>query len=203
MVPDGAVFHADWEARLFALTEVASLAGITRGHFRQAIESMAPGAYLAASYYERWLFGLERRLERAGTLAPEDVERAMTRLGTQAMPVRRNPAFAARAWRRSAARDPLPPAAAPRFVPASGCACVACGRRVIRAVRGTCAARSEWSSACMATIGWRTRSRAARRHRPRRSTPCGSARLTSSAPGREPPFHVMVDLSESYLEEPA
>ena len=58
VVPDGAIFHADWEARLFALTEVAAVAGITSGHFREAIESMPPSAYLAASYPRRFSSGL-------------------------------------------------------------------------------------------------------------------------------------------------
>jgi hypothetical protein len=49
VVADGAIFHADWEARLFALAEVTAVAGITSGHFREAIESMPPSAYLAAT----------------------------------------------------------------------------------------------------------------------------------------------------------
>jgi nitrile hydratase subunit beta len=32
--------------------------------FRDAIESMPPAQYLAASYYERWLFALEALIER-------------------------------------------------------------------------------------------------------------------------------------------
>ena len=91
---------------------------------------------------------------------------------------RRSPSTA---WSHGAAGDPLPQAAAPRFGPASGCAFAACGRRAIRVVLGTCAARSESSSACMATIDCRTRSREAKSHRPRRSTRCGSARPISSA----------------------
>jgi nitrile hydratase subunit beta len=41
---------------------------------------MHPADYLAASYYERWLWSAERRLERSGTIAPGDVERMMERL---------------------------------------------------------------------------------------------------------------------------
>jgi hypothetical protein len=77
VVPDGDVFHQDWEPRLFALTRVARLAGITAGHSRAVIESMPPDEYLAASYYERWLWGLERRLELAGSFAPGDLEAAI------------------------------------------------------------------------------------------------------------------------------
>ena len=86
VVCDGEVFHADWERRVFALAEVAGTAGITSGHFREAIESMPPRDYLAASYYERWLYGLVRRLQRAGTLTPADLEAVPARAGTAAAP---------------------------------------------------------------------------------------------------------------------
>ena len=94
VVPDDAIFHAAWEARLFALTEVASDLGLTAGHFRETIEAMPPAAYLTSSYYERWLFGLECRLQRAGTIAPQDVDGAMARLGDD-LPQRRDPVLAA------------------------------------------------------------------------------------------------------------
>jgi nitrile hydratase len=53
-------FHADWEARVYALTKVLQ----RRGYFddnalRDAIERLPPGEYLAASYYERWLAAIE------------------------------------------------------------------------------------------------------------------------------------------------
>jgi nitrile hydratase beta subunit len=203
VVPDGAVFHADWEARLFALTEVASLAGITRGHFRQAIESMAPGAYLAAWYYERWLFGLERRLQRAGTLTLEDVERAMTRLGSQAMPVRRDPAFAERCLESQRSADPLPPAAAPRFHP---------GERVrVRRMRSTghtrCPGYVRGALGVVERVHGDDRlADAVARGEEVPPEALYAVRFCSAdlfGAGAEPPFRVMVDLSESYLEEPA
>src|SRR3954452_919601 len=94
VVPDEAVFHADWEPRLFALTRVARQAGITAGHSRAMIESMPPAEYLGASYYERWLWGLERRLVLAGTLTHDDVDAALARVDGAALPVRSDPGLA-------------------------------------------------------------------------------------------------------------
>ena len=69
---------------MFALTRVCRAAGITAGHFREAIESMPPAEYLDASYYERWMYGLERRLERAGSLAAGRVDGAIARVAGRA-----------------------------------------------------------------------------------------------------------------------
>ena len=74
MVPDDANFHADWERRVYGLARVTRIAGIGSGMFRAAIESMPPAEYLAASYYERWMYGVERRLERDGTLTPAEID---------------------------------------------------------------------------------------------------------------------------------
>jgi nitrile hydratase subunit beta len=55
------VFHADWEARVYALNIALVRRGIyTLDEFRDAIERMPPQAYLAASYYERWLTAIEQ-----------------------------------------------------------------------------------------------------------------------------------------------
>jgi nitrile hydratase subunit beta len=66
-------FHADWEARVFALSSV--LVGEDRlfnaDEFRDAIERMPPEEYLRASYYERWLTGLETLVREKGVL-PDD-----------------------------------------------------------------------------------------------------------------------------------
>ena len=36
--------------------------------FRDALEQMPPADYLAASYYERWLFAIESLIRRKGVL---------------------------------------------------------------------------------------------------------------------------------------
>ena len=64
---------------------------------RAAREEMDPADYLAASYYERWLFSAEQRLERKGTIAPGEVEAMMERLAAgEAEPPHQDPAMAER-----------------------------------------------------------------------------------------------------------
>lgn len=68
------VFHADWEARLFALTVAMGFCGewnIDAARF--ARENRNPADYIKASYYEVWLYGLlallyERQLLLSGEL---------------------------------------------------------------------------------------------------------------------------------------
>ncbi|SRR6266508_3388314 len=60
---DAPPFHADWEARVYALSRV--LGGkrlFNTDEFRDAIERMPPSEYLHASYYERWLAAMETLL---------------------------------------------------------------------------------------------------------------------------------------------
>jgi nitrile hydratase subunit beta len=58
--PDEPPFHADWEARVYALNVAMLRRGVYNlDQFRDAIERMPPAEYLAASYYERWLFAVE------------------------------------------------------------------------------------------------------------------------------------------------
>jgi nitrile hydratase len=53
-------FHADWEARVYALNVAMLRAGVYNlDQFRDAIERMPPAEYLAATYYERWLHAIE------------------------------------------------------------------------------------------------------------------------------------------------
>lgn len=53
-------FHADWEARVYALNVALVRRGVYTLHeFRDAIERTPPQEYLAASYYERWLAAIE------------------------------------------------------------------------------------------------------------------------------------------------
>jgi len=64
---DAPPFDADWEARVFALSAALRNRGVFNGdEFRDAIESLPPERYLAASYYERWLDAIEALLARKG-----------------------------------------------------------------------------------------------------------------------------------------
>ena len=60
-------FHADWEARVYALNGALLRRGVYNlDQFRDAIERMPPAEYLAASYYERWLVAVETLTSDAG-----------------------------------------------------------------------------------------------------------------------------------------
>jgi len=84
---DEPVFHHDWEARTFALTMAAGFLGkwnIDMG--RHARELMPPAEYLATSYYEHWLFGIEKLLADFGMVRPGEVERRQRDPGASAAP---------------------------------------------------------------------------------------------------------------------
>jgi nitrile hydratase subunit beta len=64
---DGQPFHADWEARVYALNGVLRSRGIYNvDEFRDAIERIPAAEYLEASYYERWLRAIETLLAERG-----------------------------------------------------------------------------------------------------------------------------------------
>jgi len=202
VVPDDAIFHAGWEARLFALTEVADALGLTAGHFRETIEAMPPGTYLTSSYYERWLFGLERRLQRAGTIASQDVDGVMARLGDD-LPQRRDPALAAECIEERRSGDPLPRAAAPRFAPGEH---VRVRRmrpgghtRCPRYVRGATGVVGRVHGDDLLPDAVARGEEAP----PEAVYAVGFSSADLFGAGGEPAFQVFVDLSESYLEEPA
>jgi nitrile hydratase subunit beta len=82
---DEPVFHAEWERRMFAL----ALAAMGRRSFnideyRRTIERMPPAQYLAASYYERWLYALETLLIEKGVVARTEIEVVMAALRAHA-----------------------------------------------------------------------------------------------------------------------
>jgi nitrile hydratase subunit beta len=72
---DEPVFHEDWEGRAFALTLAMGAPGgwnIDQG--RAARESLHPAEYLAKSYYEIWLAGLEKMMAERGLVTPDELE---------------------------------------------------------------------------------------------------------------------------------
>lgn len=79
---DEPAFHAEWEARVFALHLALLRAEIyNMDEFRYAIERMDPEAYLATSYYERWLAAIETLLEEKGVLPEEELRPVTTTPG--------------------------------------------------------------------------------------------------------------------------
>jgi nitrile hydratase beta subunit len=73
-------YHEPWEGRVFAMSEIIGTQGLGKGGGRPLREQMEPDEYLRASYYERWLWSNERRLERKGAIAPGEVEAWVERL---------------------------------------------------------------------------------------------------------------------------
>jgi nitrile hydratase beta subunit len=73
--PNEPVFHAEWERRAFALTlAMAAPGGWNIDMSRSARESIPPGEYLAKSYYEIWIAGLEKLMAARGLVAPEEID---------------------------------------------------------------------------------------------------------------------------------
>ncbi len=73
--PDEPVFHTAWERRAFAITLSTGFLGkwnIDQSRF--ARELIPAAEYLAGSYYEHWLAGLERLLVEQGLLTQEEID---------------------------------------------------------------------------------------------------------------------------------
>ena len=67
-------FHSDWEAHVFAMNRALIGAGVYNlDEFRDAVERMPPAVYLAASYYERWLHGIQALLVEKGVCTPDEL----------------------------------------------------------------------------------------------------------------------------------
>lgn len=86
--PDEPPFHADWERRVLALTLAMGATGKWNIDMsRAARESLPPAQYLASSYYEIWLEGLEKLLMSTGLATAEEIETGASM--TEAAPVPR------------------------------------------------------------------------------------------------------------------
>ncbi|PLZ00627.1 nitrile hydratase subunit beta [Burkholderia sp. WAC0059] len=73
---DEPVFHARWESRVFCMTQILDTTGIWNlDEHRHEIELMDAVAYLGVGYYGRWLFAMERLLDRKNILRRDEVER--------------------------------------------------------------------------------------------------------------------------------
>jgi nitrile hydratase subunit beta len=105
-------YHERWEPRVFAIQTIVGLEGLGAGPGGRPVrEEMNPADYLAASYYERWLFSAERRLERKGTIAPGEVEEMMERLEAgEAAPTHDDTAMAERILADLKTVHPMDPA---------------------------------------------------------------------------------------------
>lgn len=67
-------FHAEWEKRALGITLSCGAFGAwTIDESRHARESIPPAAYLAASYYEVWIRGVDTLLERHGFASRQEL----------------------------------------------------------------------------------------------------------------------------------
>ena len=67
-------FHAEWEARVLAMQRAIRAARAWNIDMsRDAIERQRPQRYLAASYYERWLMGMETNAVEKGLIDADEI----------------------------------------------------------------------------------------------------------------------------------
>jgi nitrile hydratase len=196
-------YHESWEPRVFAIQILVGLEGLGAGPGGRAVrEEMEPARYLAASYYERWLYGAEQRLLRKGTIAPGEVEAMMERLEAgEPMPAHHDPGMGERMLSALRAVHPMHPAPPDtRF---------ACGQRV-RVKRMHPPGHTRCPRYVRGAIGLIERVRGTDRL-PDRAVygekvdpePVYSVAFSSHelwGPSEEPTWTVLLDLWETYLE---
>jgi len=82
------VFHEEWERRTFAMTLACAFLGRWNlDRSRSAREQMDAAEYLSTSYYEHWLFGLERLLKENGLVKRGELEARMGGRGSSEAPI--------------------------------------------------------------------------------------------------------------------
>ena len=82
---DKPVFHAEWEKRAFAMTVALGFGGewnIDMGRYTR--ETLDPALYLASTYYEKWLLGLQRLLVERGHVSEAEIAERMERIAAGA-----------------------------------------------------------------------------------------------------------------------
>ena len=69
------VFHAAWEGRVFAIQRAMAYGrGWNIDQSRFAQEQLPPITYLSASYYQRWLLGMEKNIVERGFATAEELK---------------------------------------------------------------------------------------------------------------------------------
>ncbi len=72
--PNEPMFHTEWEGRVLAMVRAMGAAGafnIDTSRFYR--ETLPPDIYLASSYYQKWLLGLEDMLVDKGYITASEV----------------------------------------------------------------------------------------------------------------------------------
>jgi len=200
-----APYHERWEARVFALSLLVGVEGLGSGPGSRAVrEEMAPAHYLEASYYERWLWSAERRLERKGTIRPGEVESMMQRLADgEAEPRRRDPELGRRALEVLRRPEPMPAVdGRARFAPGDR----VCVRRMRHLRHTRCPRYVRGAVGVVERVrGLDLLPELLTHGEDGAPEPVYAVRFSSEALfGRDgrPPWTVVVDLWESYLEDP-
>jgi nitrile hydratase beta subunit len=86
--PDEPVFHAEWERRAFALTLAMGMpGGWNIDMSRAAREDLPPQEYLAKSYYEIWLAGLERLMLERNLIGKDEINAGHSLHAPKSVPV--------------------------------------------------------------------------------------------------------------------
>ena len=72
---DEPVFHEPWESRVYAMNRaMGPLRLWTIDMGRASQETLPPALYVSATYYQRWLLGLERRVLEHKLAGPDELE---------------------------------------------------------------------------------------------------------------------------------
>jgi len=86
--PNEPVFHAAWESRVLAMNRAMGATGAWNIDMsRYAREMLPPHVYLNASYYQRWLLGMEQLLREKGLVEADEF--AAGRARHPGMPLKR------------------------------------------------------------------------------------------------------------------
>jgi nitrile hydratase len=72
--PNEPVFHEKWEGRVLAMQRAMGYVRLwTIDGGRASLETLPPLTYLAASYYQRWFLGLEKRVAAHGLVGADEI----------------------------------------------------------------------------------------------------------------------------------
>src|SRR5262245_40961889 len=111
-----APFHEEWEARILAMTVITGFERLRCNNGRADREEMPPAEYLAAGYFDRWVYSTERGLVENGMVTSDEVDAMVERLRAgEEMPRTSDPQQVAKILRDLAEAPTLPPAVEPRF----------------------------------------------------------------------------------------
>ena len=103
------VFHAAWEARLFAIRHAMGAWGKWNiDGSRYAREIIPPAEYLRMSYYERWLAGLVTQMIDAGLVTREEVQTGRPASGARKAQPRLSPGQVEKVLARSPSLRDVP-----------------------------------------------------------------------------------------------